>query len=165
MRKTASLVSRFDILFLVRKAHTRSCPVPLAGNSGYLGRFSRDVGFREPRLMDQSAGCGVSTNVFSATDSTFDARIENRKIFSTRPQLIQVPVMRIVDVAGLARAIQPDRIIPILRVDDDLEGSTRNLVVAAPTGRRDREAVPAARKISDVELLLQIGSYRVRSSG
>jgi hypothetical protein len=36
--------------FPYRKAHTQSCPEQRAGNSGYLARFSREVGYREPQL-------------------------------------------------------------------------------------------------------------------
>ena len=36
--------------FLKRKAHTQTCPRPLAGNSGYLARFSRDVGYQVATL-------------------------------------------------------------------------------------------------------------------
>jgi hypothetical protein len=41
--------------FLLRKAHTRSCPELRTGNSGPLARFSRDVGYRRtpPQACDE----------------------------------------------------------------------------------------------------------------
>ena len=48
--------------FLKRKAHTQSCPGQRTGNSGYLARFSRDVGYRRPSPQT-SCGLHNSTGV------------------------------------------------------------------------------------------------------
>src|SRR5580693_2979331 len=85
----------------------------------------------------------------------FCARIENGEVLSTSPERIEIPIVRIVDVTGLAWGVQTDGVIPVFGIHNDFEGPASNLIVTAG-GHGDGIAVPAARQVTDVEFLAQL---------
>src|SRR5688572_26960002 len=71
-------------------------------------------------------------------------RERDGEVLPLRPDWEQIPVVRVVGIARLAWRVQADRVIPILGVGDDLQGTTRGLIVAATRGAH-RGAVAASR--------------------
>ena len=47
------------------------------------------------------------------------------------PKFVQVAIMRVVYVAGLPRIIHSHRVVPVLGIDNDFEGTARTLVFAS----------------------------------
>src|ERR1700733_13234887 len=90
----------------------------------------------------------------------FRPAIKDRKILPPSPKPIQVTIVSTTHIPRLPRTIQPNRVIPILSIRDNLERPARNLVIARPRSSRHSKSIPAPRIMPHVELILEIRTQR-----
>src|ERR1017187_9317179 len=114
---------------------------------------------RGPRA-ESAAGSGLQIEPVLDNRLNLPPGIENGEVPPPRPKRIQVAIVSIVGVTGLARIVQSNRVVPVFRVHDDLEGSAGSLVVGA-AGRIYGVTIAAARQRSYLELCTLLGLHGV----